>query len=294
MNDIVGSVVGPQSSSPPPVTEYPPIKILLLGDPGGGKTGSLASLVKAGYNVRIMDFDNGTEILRNLLTPEEYATCSIIPLQDKRLAKKIPVMEGQNIKGWKVSAVPVRADAWQKTVDLICTDWVEPELRPGSTQKISYGNVYSWTSKDVLVFDSLTHAWRTAMNFILAINNRLGQNPTQPEWGTVQGMILDVLSTFFDASIKCNVICCAHIAYDVDQNEILHGLPSGPGRALNREIGTYFNHTIRAVTVGTRHSLVTKSDGVVELKNAAPNRIKASYPIETGLADYFKAARGET
>jgi hypothetical protein len=131
--------------------------------------------------------------------------------------------------------------------------------------------------------------WRTAMNFILAINNRLGQNPTQPEWGTCQGMILDVLSTFFDASVKCNVVCCCHIAYDTDQNEILHGLPAGPGKALNREIGTYFNHTIRAATVGLKHSIITNSDGIVELKSAAPGRIKPSYPIETGLADYFAA-----
>jgi len=281
--EVKKDLFGQAQTEPEPVQKHSPVKILLLGDPGSGKTGSLASLVKAGYNLRIMDFDNGTEILRNLLTPEQYATCSIIPLQDRRLAKKIPVMEGQNIRGYKVSAIPVKAEAWQKAVDLICTDWKDGDK--------SFGNVYSWTCQDILVFDSLTHAWRTALNFILAINNRLGQNPTQPEWGTVQGMILDVLSTFFDASIKCNVIVCAHIAYDTDQNEILHGLPAGPGRALNREIGTYFNHTIRAATIGSKHSIVTQSDGVVELKSAAPGKIKQTYPIETGLADYFAAVR---
>jgi hypothetical protein len=261
-----------------------PIKILLMGDPGGGKTGSLASLVKAGFNLRIMDFDNGTEILRNLLTPDEYARCSIIPLQDKRTAKKLPVLEGQNIRGWTVRAIPSKPDAWQRAIELICTDW-----KDGSK---SYGNIYSWNANDVIVLDSMTHMWRAALNFILAINNRAGNNPTQPEWGTCQGMILDVLSTFFDASVKCNVICCCHISYDTDQNEILHGLPSGPGKALNKEIGTYFNHTIRAATVGKRHVILTESDGVVELKTPAPGRIKRSYPIETGLADYFKDARG--
>ena len=261
----------------------PPVKILLMGDPGGGKTGSLASLAKAGYNLRIMDFDNGTEILRNLLTPEEYARCSIVPLQDRRAAKRLPVLgEGNTIKGYTVRAIPTKADAWQRAINLVF-DW--------KTEQHSYGSVYDWTGKDVLVLDSITHMWRTAMNFILAINNRLGQNPSQPEWGTCQGMILDVLSTFFDASIKCNVVCCAHIAYDTDQNEILHGLPSGPGRALNKEIGTYFNHTIRAATIGNSHKIVTKSDGVVELKSAAPGRVKATYPIESGLADYFAAVR---
>jgi AAA domain len=288
MNEEVKKDLFGTEPAKPESVNFTPVKILLLGDPGSGKTGSLASLVKAGYNLRVMDFDNGTEILRNLLTKEEYATISIIPLQDRRKAVKVPVYgEGKNVIGYKVSAIPVRTDAWQKAVDLICTDWKDP-----ATQK-SFGSVYTWTSQDVLVFDSLTHAWRTALNFILAINNRLGYNPTQPEWGTCQGMILDVLSTFFDASIKCNVVCCAHIAYDTDQNEILHGLPAGPGRALNREIGTYFNHTIRAATIGNRHSIVTQSDGVVELKSAAPGKIKSTYPIESGLADYFAAVRSE-
>lgn len=264
---------------------YPPVKILLLGDPGSGKTGSLASLAKAGYNLRIMDFDNGTEILRNLLTPEEYARCSIVPLQDHRTAKRLPVLgQGGSVQGYTVRAIPAKADAWQRAINLVF-DW--------KTEKHSYGSVYDWTSKEVLVLDSLTHMWRAAMSFILAINNRLGQNPTQPEWGTCQGMILDVLATFFDASIKCNVVFCAHISYDTDQNEILHGLPSGPGKALNKEIGTYFNHTIRAATVGKRHTILTESDGVIELKSAAPGRVKPSYPIESGLADYFAAVRGE-
>jgi hypothetical protein len=266
------------------MTEHP-VKVLLIGDSGSGKTGSLASLAKAGYNLRIMDFDNGTEILRNLLTPEEFARCSIVPLQDHRTAKKLPVMgENNTIKGYTVRAIPARADAWQRAIDLVF-DWKQsPEAK-------SLGSVYQWSTKDVIVLDSLTHMWRCALNFILAINNRLGQNPTQPEWGTCQGMILDVLSTFFDASIKCNIVCCAHIAYDTDQNEVLHGLPSGPGRALNKDIGTYFNHTIRTVTVGTSHSIITRSDGVVELKSAAPGKIKNTYPIETGLSDYFKAVQ---
>lgn len=275
-----------QMAMPSVATQYPPVKILMLGDPGAGKTGSLASLAKAGYNLRIMDFDNGTEILRNLLTPEEYERCSIVPLQDHRTARRLPVLgAGNTVQGYTVRAIPNKADAWQRAINLVF-DW--------KTEKHSYGSIYDWTSNEVLVLDSLTHMWRAAMTFVLAINNRLGNNPTQPEWGTCQGMITDVLSTFFDASVRCNVVFCAHIAYDQDQNEVLHGLPSGPGRALNKEIGTYFNHTIRATTVGKKHTIVTQSDGTVELKTAVPNRIKPSYSIETGLAEYFAAARGET
>lgn len=283
MNDQPESVE--QSSTDKKPIHHHPIKVLLIGDPGSGKTGSLASLAKANYDLRIMDFDNGTEILRNLLTSEEYKRCSIVPLQDRRTGMKLPVLgAGNTVQGWTVRAVPKKADAWQRMVNLTF-DW--------KTETHSYGSIYDWTPTQVLVIDSLTHMWRAAMSFVLAINNRLGQNPTQPEWGTCQGMVTDVLSTLFDSSVRCCVVFCAHIAYDTDQNEVLHGLPSGPGRALNKEIGTYFNHTLRAVTIGKRHSIVTQSDGVVELKSAAPNKIKPSYPIESGLADYFSDVQGE-
>ena len=33
-------------------------KCILLGDSGTGKTGALASLVKAGYKLRVLDLDN--------------------------------------------------------------------------------------------------------------------------------------------------------------------------------------------------------------------------------------------
>jgi Tfp pilus assembly pilus retraction ATPase PilT len=39
------------------------VKILVAADSGSGKTGSLASLVDAGFNLRILDFDNGLSVL---------------------------------------------------------------------------------------------------------------------------------------------------------------------------------------------------------------------------------------
>jgi hypothetical protein len=40
-------------------------KILLLGDSGSGKTGSLVSLALAGYSIKIIDFDaQAEEVIR--------------------------------------------------------------------------------------------------------------------------------------------------------------------------------------------------------------------------------------
>ena len=59
------------------------VKLLFIGDSGTAKTGALVSLVKAGYHLRIIDFDNGLDALVHqikqqcpeLLSTVEYETC---------------------------------------------------------------------------------------------------------------------------------------------------------------------------------------------------------------------------
>src|SRR5882762_2840856 len=62
-------------------------KLLLLGDAKSGKTGSLVSLVKAGYKLRILDYDNLLDILVRLINeqcPEKIDNVEFRPLRDKR------------------------------------------------------------------------------------------------------------------------------------------------------------------------------------------------------------------
>ena len=46
-------------------------KLLLVGDSGSGKTASLAQLANAGYNLRILDYDDGLAILPEFLTADD-------------------------------------------------------------------------------------------------------------------------------------------------------------------------------------------------------------------------------
>ncbi|KKK64421.1 hypothetical protein LCGC14_2984400, partial [marine sediment metagenome] len=52
-------------------------KLLNLGNPGGGKTGALACLAKAGYRLIIVDYDNGLDILINLCKNDKKALNNI-------------------------------------------------------------------------------------------------------------------------------------------------------------------------------------------------------------------------
>jgi hypothetical protein len=66
----------------------PPIKLLLIGDSGTGKTGALASLVRDGYKLRILDFDNKIAggilpILIKRDNPDRLKSVEFEPLRDK-------------------------------------------------------------------------------------------------------------------------------------------------------------------------------------------------------------------
>jgi len=55
-------------------------KLLLVGDSGSGKTSALASLANAGKKLRILDYDDGLDILSEYLTPEAVSRVSYITL----------------------------------------------------------------------------------------------------------------------------------------------------------------------------------------------------------------------
>src|SRR4030095_10682665 len=73
-------------------------KLLLLGDAKSGKTGSLVSLVKAGYKLRILDYDNLLDILYRLIMeqcPEKIENVEFRSLRDKRKVTTTgPVIDG--------------------------------------------------------------------------------------------------------------------------------------------------------------------------------------------------------
>jgi hypothetical protein len=61
-------------------------------------------------------------------------------------------------------------------------------------------------------------------------------------------------------------------------------------------VGRYFNHQLLIRQVGSGNALTRKIHTTtfanIELKNTNPGVIKSDYPLATGLAEYFKDARG--
>ena len=55
-----------------------------MGDSGTGKTEALCSLVLAGYKLRILDLDNGLDIVKSYLTEPLFPVLSSDPSAEDR------------------------------------------------------------------------------------------------------------------------------------------------------------------------------------------------------------------
>lgn len=269
-------------------------KLLLIGESGVGKTGALASLIKAGYKLRILDFDNGLDILRGVLGTYKPQPGQVIfeTLTDKRKAVNgKPIPDG----------LPV---AFAKGLDLL-TEWKLPERKIKTTnlageevEKVlpayNLGKITSWGSDVVLVIDSLSLMGDAALRHVLALNGRLLTAPQLNDWGDAIRMLEDTLGLLYSDAIRCHVIITSHITFvgADDAGGVQKGYPNALGSKLPPKVGRYFNAVLGVRTKGSganvKRVIRTQSEGLVEFKNPAPLKVPVELPIETGLADYFK------
>lgn len=288
-------------------------KLLLVGNSGSGKTGSLASLAAAGYKLRILDLDNKLDVLKNFLTDPN----STYFKQNPKCADNvdyITLTETKKASGGKV--VSAKATVWSNMMNML-NNWQEKDEDGKVVNDL--GGILTWDEKTVLVIDSLSRASLAALDHHLMLNGALTTTRTQNEGrrdiGAAQDLIKSFLMYLSDESIKCNVIIICHITkvsesgYGPQAAEIkekdgkgnptgnytedLLGFPATIGRALSPHVPEYFPNVLHAKTTGTRNFIHTKSTGEVATICTAPLKVAPQYPIETGLSDYFRAVRGE-
>jgi hypothetical protein len=279
-----------------------PIKLLFIGDSGAGKTGALASLATAGYNLRIIDVDKGVPILANYLSDPNSQYFKTDPKAISRVSFVQVSDTMQNINGL---LAPKKVEGWAKVTKLLI-NWVDGDENLGAIQ--------SWGPQDILVIDSLSGLSKLALHYHLFLNGALGkartQNEVRRDMGATQDYIRNLLDLLYDDNIKCNVIVISHItavteaggAPKIEEGKfdsIPIGYPAAIGRALSPQIPRWFNNMLiaRADRQGSRttHKIYTTSQTIagqiIAAKTSAPLKVKPEYPLETGLADFFAALR---
>lgn len=305
----------------PSITEdiNSPAKILLIGKSGAGKTGSLASLVAAGYNLRIIDTDKGVRPLRSLLTDSHYPYSAIIKARGIDLStavRYIPIDTSmkmrtitQKLPNDKTTTqtilAPSDARAWTRVISVL-DGWKDDDL--------DLGSVRTWGLNDVLVFDSFSTLAKYAYYFSQSLNSRLGARDQgydyQRDVGEAQSQLTRLLELLYDSDITCNVVVISHITW-VDESQGVasrpreatrdnpiplsnpDGYPSAIGRALSPQMGKYFNDVFIVRSNGSGASVsrtisTVPQDGVVAKNSVYMER---DYPISHGLASIFAAIR---
>ena len=224
---------------------YPPIKLILCGESGAGKTGGFASLAAAGYKLRLLDLDNNSSILRNLLTKESSPYVKANPKVLSNLESVIAPSEPRGLIGGKLGIT--KANVWS-TASSALADWKEGER--------AFGPITSWNSSHVLIIDTFTRLSQAAMNFHLALNGRLNQKPSLYDFGDAQQLLRYFLEIITSPEVPCNVVLSCHI--DKTENKSTQTpeeYPMSIGAALGPQIGTYFGTLLKVDKIGSGEKL---------------------------------------
>lgn len=253
------------------------VRACIMGPSGTGKSGALLSLLLAGYEVGVVDMDNGLDWLVNKLRaehPELLKKLSYQTFKDKyKLTNAGPIYEG----------VP---KAYTNAVKAM--------------EKWDDGTVPSeWGPNRIFVLDSLTFfgeaawRWRDALMPV----GKSGFKDNRAVYGEAQNAVADILDAITSPAFQANVLVLTHVRWRKVTDEkgnvsIVGGGPSSIGEALTDRIGTYFNTMGLCENNMGKRTMRFHANGLVDLKTSAVNLPPLPLPIDSALATFFKAAKG--
>lgn len=271
------------------------LRILVVGYPGTAKTGSLVSLLNAGFKIRMLDFDGNTDPLLQFADPAMLKNLDIAYFED-RMRKGTGFLE-------PVGIPHAFADAWSQLDDWKTTD--------ESGNPISLGNSRDWGPDTIVVLDSLTKLGDAAFSRAMKLLNKTPANTTDRVWGLAMKEQLAFIEALTSANNKHHVIVLAHLKMigpkDLRQGE--SGIaatikeqvadilptrlyPSALGWQLPQQIGGEFPILIEAerVTRGgiTKRTLNLAPKTLIDVKFPA-TLTENHLPIESGMLQVFKA-----
>lgn len=238
------------------------LKLAYIGDSGTGKTGSLESLLAAGYHFKILDMDNGldslTQFARANGNADKLANVEYETIRDKYKASRAgPILAGP-------------ATAFTGALETL-TKWSTIE-----------------DPNTIFVLDSLSAFGRSAFEWARGMNPT-AKDPRQWYHAAQQG-VESTIAMLTGAEFRMNVIVISHVNYKEVTEGVHKGYINAIGTALGPAIPRYFNTLILAESSGAgknvRRKIKTLPTGIIDLKLPNPT-VDAELPLETGLATIF-------
>lgn len=256
------------------------VKLLAIGDSKSGKTGSLVSLVKAGYKLRILDTDNLLDILKNMVLrecPELVGNVEFRTIRDKRKSGPAGAVIAGAPKAF-IDAVKM-IDMWKYTTE-------DGEL-------VDLGKPAEWGSDCILVLDSLSRLCDAAYDWADTMNlpGKGGDKDGRATYGMAQDAIENLLAMLTSDTFECNVLVIGHVQFLEQEGGKVKGFPQGVGAKLSPKIPQYFPSYVLYENKNGKRTISTSTTPLMDLANPHPFEMEKSYPIETGLAQFFAVLR---
>lgn len=245
-------------------------KLLLTGDSGAGKSGALASLVKAGYTLRILDMDNGLDPLKTYVLkdcPDKISNVEFRTLRDN----------------YKTTITGPKVDKPKAFVEAL------KMLDHWKYDDIDLGKPCDWGSDVICVLDSLSFLSDAAFHWAESMNPT-AKDPRQWFY-TAQQAVESTLALLTSGSFKTNVIVTAHVRYTTGEDGRNKGYPNSIGSALGPTIPRYFNHWAQCESRAGKRTIRTAATNLFDLKNTKPFEMSESYDLSNGLAQFFGVLR---
>jgi hypothetical protein len=255
-------------------------KLLLIGDAMTGKTGSLVSLVKAGYKLRILDMDNKLGVLKSYIM--------------KECPDKLDNVEFRTLRdGHKATSIGIVIDGTPKAFTDASKMLMHWKYKADDGSEIDLGDPSEWGPEYILVVDSYSRLCDAAYDWRVPLTpvGKGGEYDGRAVYGDAQDAAEAYIADLTSKNFKTNVIVIGHIMYMTLPDGTTKGFPQGIGQKLSPRIPQYFPTMVRYVNKGGKRIITTESTNLIDLASERPDAIKASYPLETGLADIFAILR---
>lgn len=274
----------------------PPVRMLLSGWPGTGKTGALAALANAGWKIRLLDFDGNYEVLKNHVNRD--ADFDVCTFED-------PIRMGSRTMG--VDGVPVAFDA----ADRILDRW---RYKEGDAW-VDLGASKQWGQDHIVCLDGLSGLSQACWNKALVFTNAVVGGDMRRVYDFAGNEQLSFIRRLTAESNGYHFICISHLKLigppEIGKNEETHVkeakkfageviptrlYPTALGSKLSYNIAGEFPTSIRAIVDDTsgkpKRMLEYLPTTEVDLKlPASPERIASLGKLEaaTGLVKLFAA-----
>ena len=271
-----------------------PVRMLIVGYPGAGKTGALASLANAGYKLRVIDFDGNYLPLLKFTKPEALENIDIQTFEDK-LRSGAKFIETEGLPQAFVNALKAM-DRWKYT-------------DPDGTE-VDLGRSKDWGCDTIVVVDGMTGMGSASFRRVQNMLNKTPLNTTQQVWGIAMAEQDAFIEKLTAATNHFHVIVLSHLKMispktaptdaDPEVKELARQqidlvptrlFPTALGHQLPQTIGGHFPTLvlIEPEYKGTSVKRVIRTVPRPELDLKLPADLPDKLDISDGLAKIFAA-----